>query len=251
MNSWTKKLWPVGGFLGVLLLWQIAYSTHILPHALFPSPAGAFIELFRLGQTAQFWLDILSTLKLTLIAVFASACIGIPLGLLSGSSPMLRNLTDAPVDFFRSIPAPAMFPMAILLFGINDLSKVAVTIFACSLLIIVQVSGGVRTVNPIRRRALELFGANSFQKARYQLLPEVKPFMVTGIRLAISLALILIIVSEMLIGSEAGIGARLVHAQAAYLIEEMYGSIICIGIMGFLLNNILLSFSNNSNEKTI
>jgi ABC-type nitrate/sulfonate/bicarbonate transport system permease component len=233
VKSW---LLPFTGFALILLIWQAAFSAQLLPNALFPSPLATIKELFHLGGTSAFWTDIFATLKLVLIAVVASALIGIPVGILSGSNMAIRQMTDAPVDFFRSIPAPAMFPMAIILFGINDVSKLAVTILACSLLIIVQVSGGVQNVNPIRRRVLELYAANAMQKARFQLLPEIAPYILTGVRLSISLALILIIVSEMLIGSMQGLGARMVHAQAAYLIEEMYSLIIFTGFLGYILN---------------
>lgn len=245
------RMLPLCGFLLILLVWQVIYSSQLLPNALFASPRAAFEELFLLSRTAGFWIDLVATLKLTLIAVIASTCIGIPLGILSGSSLGIQKLIDAPVDFLRSIPAPAIFPIAIMILGVNDSSKLAVAIFACSLLMLVQVGGGVRAVNPIRRRVLETFGASAYQKARLQLIPEIMPHLLTGLRLSVSLALVLIFVAEMLIGSDRGLGSRMMHAQSAYLIEEVYALLICVGLIGYGLNSLFSRAFQFEKRKTV
>jgi len=175
-----------------------------------------------------------------LISFCIAVCTGTPLGLLMGYFDKIYYSLEFIVDFFRSVPATAMFPLFMLFFGISDKSKIAITAFACSLIILVNTMYGVKHSGKLRMIVARTLKANNFQLFTKVMFPSALPNIFAGLRTAISLSLILIIVTEMFAGTIYGLGHRILNAQLVYRIPEMYSAIILTGILGFLMNNIFI-----------
>lgn len=236
MNSVGRKVLPLVGPLLLLAVWEVAAAADIAPRVLFPPATAVAAEFITLLGDSAFIQDTLLTIYRTLVSLVFSILIGVPFGMLLGQIRPLHSAMSGLIDFLRSVPAPALFPLVLLFLGIRDAAKIAVAVYAASLLLIIQATYGVRKVSRVRSDVLKLERATTGQRVWLLLLPEMAPFVAAGIRLSASLCLVLIVVAEMLMGAGGGLGQRIMDAQAAYLVEELYATIVLTGIMGYLLN---------------
>lgn len=228
----------------ILLIWFAISHLNVINPLFLPAPEIVFIKLGELLVTGQIIPDVTMTL-LRMFAGFALAMlIGIPIGLLMGYYRRVYDSLQFIVDFFRSLPATALFPLFLLFFGIGDAAKIAVVTFACSLIIIVNTMYGVRNATKLRIIAAKTMKANKIDLFKKVIIPEALPAIFTGLRIAISLALILVIVTEMFIGTMVGLGHIIIDSQLIYNIPEMYSAIILTGMLGYLINMGVIRIEN-------
>ena len=235
-----KKLLILVSPIAILVLWQIASLLNIVNPLFLPTPYETALKLVELLASAEagvtIWPDIFATLYRMLVSFALAAIIGIPLGLVMGYSDKIYYSLEFFVDFFRSLPATAMFPLFMLFFGIGDESKIAVTAFACALIIVVNTMYGVHHASKLRIMAAKIMKAGTTKLFTKVIFPDALPGTFAGMRIAVSLALIIIIVTEMFIGTNFGLGRRIIDAQLVYRIPEMYAAIIIAGVLGFIVN---------------
>ncbi len=194
------------GPLLILFFWVIVSVTKIVSPILLTDPFEVFKSLLELFISSEqnILLDIGLNCFRTLISFLISCAIGVPIGLLMGYNIKVFQVFEFVVDFFRSIPPIALFPLFILLLGIGELSKLGVPFYGCVLVIIVNSIYGVLNSPKLRRIIGRIYG---FSKARIFwriVFPDSLPQVFVGMRTALSLALVLTIVVEMTIGSENG-----------------------------------------------
>jgi ABC-type nitrate/sulfonate/bicarbonate transport system permease component len=182
-------------------------------------------------------LDLAFTLYRTMAGFAISVMIGLPAGLVLGHSKLLYNALEPIVDFVRSVPVTALFPLFLLFFAGGDFSKIAVAAFGGSLLIIINVMYGVRHSGKSRKLVAQTLGANEYLILRKVEFFESLPYLFGSLRLVISLVLVIVIVTEMLLGfSDYGLGLRIYDAYQVRHLAEMYASILLSGIVGYALN---------------
>lgn len=238
-----KKIkYTIISFTVLLIIWQLCFSLKLISPIFFPSPLEVAKELTLELIKGEILKDIAATLMRMLIGLTSAVLIGIPIGLLMGYSKTIYNFLEPVVDFFRSIPPPALFPLFMLLFGIGNLSKIFPVIFACSFYILISTMYGVRNVKKTRITAAKIHNITKFDLFKKIIIPEASPYIFSGLRIAISLSLILVIVFEMFVGTKLGLGQRIIEAQLIYNISSMYSAIIIAGIIGYVLNKAFVSF---------
>jgi NitT/TauT family transport system permease protein len=234
--SWRYKLLPLVGPLLLFLLWQTAVSAKWLNPVLLPSPGETVSYLFSKLADGSMNQDIGATLYRTLMAFFVSAVIGVPLGVMLGSSERLYRSVEFLVDFFRSTPSSALIPLFMLIFGITDTNKIAIAAFAAVLVILFNSAYGVMNAKKTRIMAAQVMGVSRWHVFKDIMLMESLPQTFVGLRTGVSMALVIVIVAEMFIGSETGLGHRIIDAQQLFNIKDMYASILITGAFGYLLN---------------
>ena len=232
----AKMLFITGGIWVVLSL--VIIRTKIVDPFFFPDPKATLVGFYAL-ITDGFARDILATIKRTLIACTLAISIGIPIGLILGRKESWYRNVEFFIDFFRSMPATALFPLAMLLLGINDAPKIAVAACAAGLLILFNTAYGIIHGKKTRILAAQLMGASSLQIFKHILVWESLPQIAVGVRTGVSLSLAIIIVTEMFIGTSFGIGRRIIDMQVVFNIPAMYAAIITAGLVGFILNYII------------
>jgi ABC-type nitrate/sulfonate/bicarbonate transport system permease component len=243
----AKSLWrsidPVLPLVGVVALfgvwWLIAVSGIVNP-VLLPTPIATLGSLVSAVFTGTMLVDFFATVLRTFEAFVLAAIIGVPLGVALGSSEKLYRSVEFLIDFFRSTPASALIPMFILFFGVSDLSKVIIAAFSALLLILFNSAYGVMNARQSRILAAKVMGANRWQIFKDVLLLESLPQTFIGLRSGISIALVIVIVAEMFIGTEQGLGKRIIDAQQILNVKDMYASILITGILGYILNILFL-----------
>ncbi len=230
-------------YLGIIIflsIWMFFSYARISNPIFIPEPHLTFYKFITLFGDVNFYYDLLNTLYRVIIGILLSAIIGIPLGLILGSNKKIYASSELLLDFLRSIPATALFPLALLIFGIGDLAKIGIVTFSCSLILILQTYYGVMNKSKIRTNTLKILQASKGDVFKHLLVWEALPYIFAGLRVTVSLSLILVIVTEMFIGTDYGLGKRLIDAQSTYRITELYSVIIIIGILGYYLNQMTL-----------
>jgi NitT/TauT family transport system permease protein len=164
----------------------------------------------------------------------------VPLGIVLGSSHRLYGSVEFVVDFFRSTPASAMFPLFLVLFGVGEETKVAVAAFGAALVILFNVAYGVMNARKTRQAAARIMGASRARVMLDVTLWESLPQTFVGLRSGVSLALVIVIVAEMFIGSTDGLGQRVINAQMIFDMPTMYAAIFAAGALGYGLNLLFL-----------
>jgi NitT/TauT family transport system permease protein len=234
--SRSKSWLPVTGPLALLGVWALLSSVLRVSPLLLPTPQSAFSRLYEILENGSFLPDIWST-GYRWLGGYASACaLGIPMGLLIGSSRSVYLATGFLIDFLRSLPVTALFPLFLLVFGIGDGSKLAMVFTATVFIIILNSAYGVSHATETRAKMARAFGANPLQVFWHIRLFEAMPQIVVGMRTGLSLSLIVVIVSEMFIGAQHGIGQRIFDAYSRNAVPELYGVIVFLGVLGFLSN---------------
>lgn len=223
-----------------LLIWIILSLFHIVNPLFLPSPLAVLKTFFISIFSGDIIPDILFTLYRMIIGFFLSAIIGIPIGLLMGYSDKVYGALEFLVDFFRSIPALALFPLFLLFLGIGDSAKIGVVVFACFFVVLINAMYGVKNANKTRIMASKTMGANNLDIFRKIIFWDALPDIVTGLRISLSMSLLVVIVTEMFLGTEVGLGHRIYDAHLIYRIPEMYVSIILVGLLGYLLNKLFV-----------
>ncbi len=234
------KTFLIGPLL-LLLVWQVVCSLKLVDPFFLPSP---FITLKMLGTILMSHaglLDVWATLQRVVAAFAIAVCLGVPLGLVLGMSEKVYRSVEFIIDFFRSTPSTALFPLFLIVFGITDTSKIAVAAFASTLIIVFNTAYGVIHGKKSRIVAAKLMGASRFQIFRSIVFWECLPQTFVGVRSAVSLSLVVIVVTEMFIGTNQGLGHRIIDAQIKYDIADMYASILLTGVIGYAFNAVFLA----------
>jgi ABC-type nitrate/sulfonate/bicarbonate transport system permease component len=154
---------------------------------------------------------------------------------LIGSSGTVRRLTDPVVEFLRALPPPVLIPVAIALVGIGASMKVFVIAAGCVWPILLNTVDGVRGLDPALGETARVYGVGGWQRLRGITLPAASPRIFAGMRTALSLALILMVISEME-ASTNGIGFFVLQSQRSFAIPEMWSGILLLGILGYVVN---------------
>jgi ABC-type nitrate/sulfonate/bicarbonate transport system permease component len=235
-----NKLLPLIGVLLLFVLWWFVAKSGWINPVLLPTPIDTLGELFKATFSGTLMQDFIATVMRTFQAFLIAAIIGVPLGVALGSSEPVYRSFEFLIDFFRSTPASALIPMFILFFGIGEFNKVAIAAFSALLIIVFNSAYGVIHATKNRILAAKVMGANRFKIFKDVLFWESLPQTFIGLRSAISLALVIVIVAEMFIGTETGLGKRIIDAQQVLNVKDMYASILITGILGYALNALFL-----------
>jgi len=240
----NKKLYYILIPVLLLCIWQIISYFKLVSPLFLASPYDVFVHLISSFEDGTIWTDIGHTLYRVVIGFGIAAIIGVPLGLLMGYSSRVYNALEFTVEFFRGIPTTALFPLFLLIFGIGDQAKFAVTAWGAGLVILINSMYGVHLGKELRVRVAKTMKVKGFELFSKVIFPEALPQIFSGFRVAISLSLIIVIVTEMFIGTDAGLGKRIIDAQLVYQTANMYAAILMTGILGFILNKLMLFVEN-------
>jgi NitT/TauT family transport system permease protein len=231
-----QRLRPAIGVVALLLVWWALAAAEIFDPVLMPTPWAAFQALSQSIASGELIGDFRVTIYRTAMALAIGSVIAIPLGIVLGSNQEIYRSLEFVVDFFRSTPTSAMFPLFLVLFGVGDRTKIAVAAFGCGLVVLFNVAYGVMNSRKTRVLAARVMGASKARVLYDVYLWESLPQTFVGMRNGVSLALVIVIVAEMFIGSTDGLGRRLIDAQMTFDMPTMYATIFASGALGYGLN---------------
>jgi ABC-type nitrate/sulfonate/bicarbonate transport system permease component len=179
--------------------------------------------------------DVAPSLARLAVGYTVALCAGIALGVAIGSSGRLRALTEPVLEFLRAIPPPVLVPVVILVAGIGDLMKVLVIVSGCLWPVLLNTVEGVRAIDPTLRDTARVYRIGGPLRLRRLVLRAASPQIVTGARQALSIGIILMVISEMFAAS-SGLGFTVVQFQRSFAIPEMWSGVLLLGLLGVLLS---------------
>jgi ABC-type nitrate/sulfonate/bicarbonate transport system permease component len=216
----------------VLLIWELATRLRIVDQLLLPPPSVVFVELWRMLVDGSLIADIWASLRRVFLGFMVSAVISIALGAVMGLSQIIEDVVDPLVELIRPISPLAIFPLALLWFGIGDASKIFLIALSCSFPIIISTYAGVRGIDRSYIQVARSLGATRLEILQKVVIYGALPNIFTGLRLAWGIAFIVIIASEM-IGGVAGLGYMVLTAQQTFRVDRVFAGIVVIGVLGF------------------
>jgi ABC-type nitrate/sulfonate/bicarbonate transport system permease component len=226
-------------------LWQLlATRRH---SAFFPPPWRILTAMHRQwfsGPASHLFLtsdatgNILPSLGRILLGLAIVVAAGVPAGLAIGRSPVLTGYLDPLLQFFRSIPVVTAVPVFIALFKIGTQMEVATIVAGTIWPLLLNTIDGARSIDPVQVETAQAFRYTRWERIRWLIVPAALPKIFTGLRLALSLSLILMVFAE-LIGSTDGIGYEMNNANQSFDLTGLWEGIVLLGILGYLMNAIL------------
>jgi ABC-type nitrate/sulfonate/bicarbonate transport system permease component len=198
-----------------------------------------FSEMIRalvtdLGQSS-FWSAFADTVQAWAIGLAIAMVLGVGVGLLIGPSPWMRSLTASTIEFLRPIPSVALIPLVVLIYSTGIESKLVLVVYAAFWQVLIQVLYGVQDLDPIARQTARSYRLGALSRVRNVLWPTALPYVMTGFRLAATVALVLTITVELVIGAP-GLGNEIAVARSSSAVPQMYALVIVTGILGVLVN---------------
>ncbi len=239
-TPWKDKLLPIIGPIVLFIVWDLVVRFGLIKAILLPTPWNTLVALFTGLAGGPLLGDFLVTVWRTLEAFGIAAVVGVPLGVLLGSNEKAYRSVEFLIDFFRSTPSSALIPLFLLIFGVSDVNKVAIAAFGALLIVLFNSAYGVINARKQRVMAAKVMGANHWQIFRDVLFWESLQPTFVGLRSAVSMALVIVIVAEMFIGSDTGLGHRIIDAQQVLNVKSMYAAILAAGALGYALNVLFL-----------
>lgn len=237
--QWERFL-PLIGPVVLFILWDLAVRTGFIKALLLPPPLDALGALVNGLAGGPLLKDFAVTVWRTVEAFLIAAVIGMPLGVLLGSNEKAYRSVEFLIDFFRSTPSSALIPLFLMIFGVSDINKVAIAAFGALLIVVFNSAYGVINARKQRVMAAKVMGASRWQIFKDVLVWESLQPSFVGLRSAVSMALVIVIVAEMFIGADSGLGNRIINSQQVMNVKDMYASILAAGALGYALNILFL-----------
>jgi taurine transport system permease protein len=246
-RRWRSPFLHVAVVLVLLGLWQAVFMAKIWDPVFVPSPAAVWKAAVTASTTHDgivgyngmyLYQHLWASMRRILVASVFAIVVGVPLGLLLGTSKWSRVILEPGVTFIRALPPLAYFSLLVIWFGIDEPPKIILLLLAALPPIVLATSDGVRSVSQDRLLALQTLGATRMQVVRHGVFPSVLPEIVTGIRVAVLFAFTTMVAAETINGLP-GIGGLVRDAQRFNQTDIVMMGIILIGICGILLDLIV------------
>ncbi|MEO8528186.1 MAG: ABC transporter permease [Pseudolysinimonas sp.] len=239
VNPTLQRLRPLllgtSGVLAFLGIWEIASRLNWVNAKYVPPATETLARLGGFLSNPHYWDMVGNTLLTWAWGMSMATVAGIVLGTVIGLSSFLRRATRSTIDFLRPIPSVAIIPVAVVLLGPNRGSSLVIVFFACFFVVLIQVLYGVADVDPVALDTQRSFGVGRIRRFFHLVFPTALPYLMTGIRLAATVAMILTVTGELLIGTP-GIGRLLQERGNAADYAGMYATVVTAGLLALAIN---------------
>lgn len=224
-------------FLAVM--WELSVARGWIESLTWPRLSNVAVALFDTVISGEIVSQMWTTTWRIAVGFAAATALGILLGTLMGSIKWVDNLFEPITELLRPIPVSALVPVAILFFGIRSQMKIAMIIYAAVWPVLLNTFRGVKNADGVLIETSRTFGFSTGTILWKVRLPAAAPFIATGMRLSLAVALVVAIVAEMIAGGD-GMGVYILQRQRTFHVPEMYAAIIVLAVFGYLLNRVFV-----------
>ncbi|HBC93121.1 MAG TPA: ABC transporter permease [Pelotomaculum sp.] len=229
--------------VAILVIWQLLSQAGLIKPLILPPPtkvAGAFWELLSSGQLPKhIWISILRVSE----GFGLAALVGIVMGIGIGLSRTLDRLTDLVIQVLRPIPPIAWIPLAILWFGIDELSKIYIIFLGAFFPVFVNVIEGIRNTDQRFIEVARILEVPRWKLIRQVVIPGVLPYIMTGLRVSLGVAWMCVVAAE-LIAANQGVGYLINDARQLSQTDVVLVGMITIGVTGKVMDSMLKRLEN-------
>jgi ABC-type nitrate/sulfonate/bicarbonate transport system permease component len=231
----SPRLLGVAGIAAFVGLLELAPRVGLVDRRFFPPFSEMLAALVDELGTDRFWTALLDTLRGWGLGLLIAAAAAVVIGIAIGSSPLLRDVTASTIEFLRPIPSVALIPLAVLIYGTGMEATLLLVVYASFWQMLVQVLYGVQDVDPVARDTARAYRFGLRRRITSVLWPTALPYVMTGLRLAAAVALVLEVSGELIIGTP-GLGRVLASAQSAGAVDTVYAIVLVTGVLGISVN---------------
>ncbi|HEU4923700.1 MAG TPA: ABC transporter permease [Burkholderiales bacterium] len=223
-------------FVGMAMVaWEAAARSGLWNKILFPSFVNIGQELVLFFTRTASLMEVWTSLYRALGGFAAAAVVGIFLGILMGRSKTIAGLLDPLFSGTYAVPKLALFPIFIFVFGIGSLSKVALVFLECLYPIVIMSYAGARSVNRVLLWSAQNMGASRVDILRRVVIPATAPFIFAGFRVAVPVAMIVVVITEM-VSSADGLGYLVIYSLSSLRTDRMLAVVVVIALLGYALD---------------
>ncbi|MGV9380656.1 ABC transporter permease [Nonomuraea sp. NPDC003707] len=201
-----------------------------------PYVSSVLATAAELPLEPQFRTDVLATLGACASGLVIAVAVAVPAGLLLGTVPFVERSVRPLVEFLRPIPSVSLIPIAMFLWTESQDAKTALVVYTCTWPVLINTLYGLTDVDPLAKDTLRSFGFGPVAVALRVSLPSAAPFIATGVRIAVSVTLIVAVSAELLAPGGGGIGAFLSLAGSANRLDRMLAAPLWAGLIGLAAN---------------
>jgi NitT/TauT family transport system permease protein len=216
----------------LLAIWEVAARTKQIDTRFFPAPTDIFRTAGALAQSGELWTNVSVSLQRIAIGFVIGAVPGIIIGLAMGLFSPVRAFVQPLIDGTFPIPKIAILPLFIMIFGIGEESKYAIIAVAVVYLVLINTVAGVRNIDRIYLDVGKNYHASRLMMFTDIALPGALPLIMAGLRIAMGIAL-LVIVSAEFVGAKSGIGYMIWSSWQVFQVEKMYVGLLVSALLGF------------------
>ena len=224
----------------LLLLWEISSRSGLITSENWPPVSAILAGLVR----EALYGDLLQVIGATLSRFAVGYLIGISAGAIVGFIfalvPFLRRMLEPIIELLRPIPAPALIPPLVLFLGVDDLMKITIIAVTAFFPVAINTMQGASGVEPTYLAVARTFQTGPARVLMKIIVPNTLPYVLAGMRISLTLALVVTVVSEMIAGA-SGVGYYLVLMEYAVRSADMYAAIFVIAALGYVLNSVFLA----------
>ena len=248
LNPFKRLMRSANTIIGVatfFVLCEMTTRLEIVPRAYLPYASDVLMKIIDLLQSPQFLHHTIVTTFTWLSALLIGTLVSVPIGIALGLSETSYKLASPIIEFMRPIPAVALIPLGIMLWGQGLTMKLILTVWASMWPILYNTVYGVHDIDEVAVQTAKCLGFNRYAIVKNVVLPSSGPFIFNGIRISASIALIVVIGTELLASSDAGIGAFILFASVnAGNAESVLAGSAIAGLIGVLANSVLNSIDS-------
>lgn len=223
------------GVLSLVVVMELISTLGIVDRRFVPPFSATMTALADRLQSPDFWTALGNTLATWTIGLSLALAAAAVVGVVIGSSNLLREATSSTIEFLRPIPSVALIPLAVMMFGTGRESTLLLVVYAAFWQILVQVVDGVQDVDPVARDTARTYRFSRRSTIVRVVWPTTLPYAMTGFRLGATVALILTITGELVIGTP-GLGRLLAVSQQSGQVASMYALVMVTGVLGMTIN---------------
>lgn len=231
----SRPLDRVTGVAIFLALWEVVPRLGVVSSDAVPPLSVVATALVDHTTRGTLWFALLQTVQAWFIGLTIAIVAGVVIGFVIGGIPVLRALTSSTVEFLRPIPSVALIPLAVLLYGTNVRATLLLVVYASFWQVLIQVLYGVQDVDPVVLDTARSYGLRPLARVRHVVWPTSVPYVMTGVRLAATVALVLTVTGELVIGGR-GLGTQIAVAQSSGAVPSTYALVVIAGLLGVVVN---------------
>lgn len=240
MSSKRLNLTGIAVFAALLLLWEFSSRSSPALQNYFPPLSRVVRALFQLSLARELFGHLVATLGRFLGGYLLAAAVAVSLGIILGYFRLAYSLLEVLIELLRPMPSVAIIPVAILLLGIGNSMMVAVTVYACAWPILINTIDGVKNIDRTLIDTGRTFGLGRWKILRRIVIPAAAPYIMTGLRISLSIALILVTTSEMVVGT-SGLGFFILDEERSLHPGNVYAGIVVVALLGYALNRFFIA----------
>jgi NitT/TauT family transport system permease protein len=241
-----STLWKSAAIVAFLLLWEVGPLWFAAPstRVFLPPLHDVLAAIWKLLAAGALENHLAASLTRSIAGFGVAVVLGVAAGLLIAWYRPLSSFITPLLEVFRNTAALALLPVFTLLLGIGEESKITIVAYAAFFPVLLNTIAGVRTVDTLLVRAARSLGLSSLALFRKVVLPSAVPTIFTGIRMAGTASILVLIAAEM-VGAKAGLGYLIVNAQSSFLIPDMYAGILTVSLLGLGVNTLLVGLERH------